>query len=319
MSKFLQTPEFFEAKFQEAQELLGKHLLIGISHKGGVVFGRSFNPRSHKTLQWVWHIEEKPSIVLAAIGDFRDVVRIKDGLRSFIQKINDIVGGHALSAFAVAKFVSAYFGIYHDEPQCLAAEIVVTDVDTNNFFLVSFTGRIKQFTDFVVAGPDHYRTPFTEEEVKDQEHLVHAHMHEGAEEIKLSPAMLEKIAAHMIEVRKPAIAFLKKELTNKNHARRTASDMQKFLMVTLGLFDPPSESEKFEVYFASRKKVGTISVDYFVFNREVENEKVIPEPVAVCPTCKGVDSQKKNSRPRSRKKRPRSPLAKRIKKSLRKK
>lgn len=309
MSKFLQTPDFFEAKFNEAAKLLGKHLLVGISYKGGVVFGKSFNPRSHKALQWTWHIEDKPSIVLAAIGDFRDIVLIKDGLQKFVQRINEIVGGHSLTAFAVAKFVAAYFSMYHDEPQCLAAEVVVTDVDTNNFFLVSFSGRIKQFTDFVVAGANTYRTPFTEEEIAEQQNLVHAHMHEGAQEIQLSPEMVEKIAAHVVEVRKPTIEFLKKELSRKSYAKRTPQEMHFLLQMALGDFDPPSESERFEVYFAQRKSPLVITVNRAVFRREVKQEEA--EKSAENPVCQScakkaaqASSSKKKSATRRRRKKP---------------
>ena len=249
MSQFLQTPEFYEQKLLEAKQLIGKHIMVGVTFPGGVVFGKTFNPRSHSDMQWVCLLGNKCNIILAGIGDFRDLKIVRNAADAFENFLDENVGIDELTAVGLSKFISSTYRDGLEEPQALSVETVICDIRSNELYTVFVSSRLRHFSDFVVVGADAYTDKFDKDDLTEEEitsMFANASGNTHAIPESLQKKMKEKAKTFRL-VRKPAIEFLKEEIAKKQYEERTDEDAEKLVISALAQFDPQSESNMFEI------------------------------------------------------------------------
>lgn len=296
MSSILQTTEFYDRKFREAQEHLGKHILVAVSFPGGVVFGKTVNDRSCQKDQWFFRAGDRCNIIVAGIGDMSDFDRVRGAAHSHDRMIEHSVGIAELTAASVAKYLALLYGAYLEEIQLLSAETIIADIRENQFYAISISNRKRTYADFVVMGKDFYVEPIRESDLTATEMMKLYHEIESRKSPdEIPPGVATKIKKRMEEgrfVRRPAIAFLKEQLADLSYQKRDKEIAEHLVKAALFRFDPPSESNLFQIVFFQRQgKTGSVLNDEQIISRET-----LAEMFAAKPTTSDIQTPTESSK-----------------------
>ena len=273
MSSVLQTEGFHQKKIREAQEHLGKHILVAVSFPGGVVLGKTVNERSRQQDRWVFRAGDHLNIIVAGIGDMSDFDRVRSAAHTHDRIMENNVGISELTAASVSKYIALLYGAYLDEIQLLAVETIIADIRENQFYALSLFNRRRTYADFVVMGKDIYVEPISEHDLTSEEIAKLYEETKSRESPNEIPAgVAEKIKQKMEKarfVRRPAITFLKEQLATLPYQNRDKEIAECLVKETLFRFDPPSESNLFQIIvFQRHGATGSVLDDQQIIPRE---------------------------------------------------
>lgn len=164
----IQTPELLEYKKINARERAGRHLLVLVTYKNGMVLGNKFDKRQSQKGQWIKYIN--CATIVGGIGDLKDYKSVTKALSNFCQETKNLLGIHYITGHGIVQFLSDVMRYNCEQnTEALAVNFLVTDSNTEGLFLwfINYDGRIKQLKNFAVAGGNEYDFPrkLTEEEI----------------------------------------------------------------------------------------------------------------------------------------------------------
>lgn len=155
----IQSPEMFAHKDRVAKENIGRHLLVGLSCKNGIIFARLANTRSSSSAQgkseapkWISAFDNR--IITASIGDLGGVSEILSNTSAAQDDLAEIITDRYVTAKATERMVRKLMRFrYEQEPFAYGAHALVASLDNpHEFSFVDFRGKTKRFYNFVVAG-----------------------------------------------------------------------------------------------------------------------------------------------------------------------
>ena len=153
MSILLQTPELIKMKHCEAEKLLGKHFIVGVTFDGGVVFARHYNSRFHKKLHW-FKIFGRATV--AFIGNPNDIGLVSNYVDASADNLADIIGEGVRFCYLTNHYIkNCIHSVLEDKfksdisPFGIKAVVVQSE---NRFAVINYSGQVKNFSKFVVAG-----------------------------------------------------------------------------------------------------------------------------------------------------------------------
>jgi len=266
-SNILITPEFIQMKFEEARARLGKHIMVGVSYSNGVVVGKTFNARSNEIRRGFWTVGSGLGTVLvAAIGDYRDLIVLKSATKTEELTLIDWITSRYTTCRAVIKTVSGIFESALGDIKDIAADVVCADTRENMFWLVDMSMRTRNFADFVVTGAPRYSPEIRPDAFpKDERDVMLGVVQNPSPELESRiKKRFTDAAAYFSKFDRPtAVEYLKQQCKRMPYAKRNKELAILLVAKTLIRFDPPSESECFELAFLEREQRGdTINVRF---------------------------------------------------------
>ena len=249
----IQTPELIEQKNADARSRIGKHILIGMSCPYGGGLGKTFNPRYHAEHQWSWQVAEDDfHLIAAAIGDFGDCMVVKAAISAHEQFLTEMVGADQITCNALAKNMArAFVQTRENSIQNLAVDLVLYDVRKNRFWHLNDRGQLYTLSDFVVVGADSYQPSLDIREIRKIAPLAAAAMFEESADVKDRNAARE-LTMRMVKFteglgKDAAIKYLVEKMIQSPYAKRDSTITAQLVKEALLKFDPPSQSEQFEI------------------------------------------------------------------------
>ncbi len=253
----IQTPELLEYKKINAKERAGRHLLVLVTYKNGIVLGNKFDKRQSQKGQWVKYINY--ATIVGGIGDLKDYKSVTRALSNFCQETKNLLGIHYITGHGIVQFLSDVMRHnFEEKSEGLAVNFLVTDSNTEGLFLwfINYDGRIKQLKNFAVAGGNEYVLPhaLTEEEIAN----LPPHEMDMVKKIKQINPNRPITVPNQLFPRKDAIAYLeaqwKKNLTEKEAillAKNTLFECDDTDMIELTIFN----TKGFKPLYFKRKGV----------------------------------------------------------------
>ena len=272
MNSILQTPESLQMRRMDILYRLGPHLIIGIATPNGFAFGRMFDERAHQPQRWIWFANA--AIAVAGIGDLGDFRRLRLGLEGLQEEIDALVFGHYMTTAGLANGAQQFFEQSDQKPKGAAIEVVFADIRENCFWLVDFDSRVKNFSDFIVAGCRYKPEMVSYDKLTEEERAsLGQTMDTGSPE--------ETSFARPVEVRGAAVKFLEEEF--KKHGspfslkkpREALKKAEDIIIETLRRFDTESPTGIYEIVSCrqgSRKSIKNILQRSIADRRDLPNK-----------------------------------------------
>ncbi len=252
----IQTPELIEYKKINARERAGRHLLVLVTYKNGMVLGNKFDKRQSQKGQWIKYVNS--TTIVGGIGDFGNFESVSHALEGFCQETMNLLGVHYITGQGIKRYLSGILNSYYkQESEALAVNFLVTDSNTEGLFLwfINYDGRIKQLKNFAVAGGNEYLLPC----VLSEEEIANLPPHEIDIVKKIqqkNPAVAITTPRHIFP-RKNAIAYLearwKPKMAEKEAiqlTKNTLFECDDAGMVELTIFN----TKGFEILYFKRKE-----------------------------------------------------------------
>lgn len=150
-----------KSRNEQAREKIGSHLLVGIACGNGIVFARrSSARRAMKTRDqkgpsdWATLFDNR--IMLTSIGEVGDVDNLLRFVVDTCEDLDSFVGSRYLTHKYVKDAARHYLEERYDnilkvDPYAVTALSAALD-DLQRFYVLDFTGRVREFFFFAVAG-----------------------------------------------------------------------------------------------------------------------------------------------------------------------
>lgn len=147
--------ESLKDRESRARRNIGRHLLVGLGCKDGFIFAKRRSQRDRVQDSYPpWFNFFDDRVFSVTIGDFGDTKEFQTGLHSENEYLGDWLGDRYVTSFFTSQAGRMLMKQkYQKDVNLFGLSAVVGSLEnTSLFYLISFTGKVRKFPNFVVTG-----------------------------------------------------------------------------------------------------------------------------------------------------------------------